>query len=203
MKKTLIISLLCFTAIGSYAQSNTNDDNAAERQAIKERADAIYRETNGNMGPGTEMHYKSNYSDVHAAYPDAPANAVPAWPSSSSQYTALQDPPCYKYKDKKGVEVMECPGARFQPEGGAANETATTLDQSNGGFNVTRERSYTGNYPDLHAIYPQAPANAVPATPSGPYTELQDPPCYKYRNARGLEVMECPGAQFAPEHDYR
>jgi len=193
MKTTLIISLLSLSAISSYAQSM--DEETTERQMIHERAMAIYRETNGNMGPETIMHYKTNYSNVHAAYPDAPANAVPATPSGS--YVATEYPPCYKYKNDKGREIKECPGASFTNNGTGREINA------DGTIEYRNEKSYTGNYPDLHSVYPQAPANAVPARPSTPYTEMQDPPCYKYTNKRGLEVTECPGAQFAPEHRYR
>ena len=101
--------MLCLSAMGSYAQSL--EDESAQRQAIHEKALEIYCRTNGNMGPEAKMHYKTNYSNVHAAYPDAPKNAVPAYPSGS--YTALQDPPCYKYTNSSGKVVTECPGARY------------------------------------------------------------------------------------------
>ena len=204
MKTTILVSVLCLSAMGSYAQSQDNSDNTAEKQAIKERAISIYEQTNGNMGPGTRMHYKSTYSNIHAAYPDAPANAVPATPSAP--YVALQDPPCYKYKTKRGLEVMECPGARFLPDGktNSIGDNATE-EQTAGNISVNRERTYLGYYGSVHALYPEAPKNAVPAWPSAStdYEALQDPPCYKYINKRGLEVMECPGARFAPEHDRR
>ena len=93
MKTTILISLLCFSAMGSYAQSNpATDEKSVELQVTKDSALTIYQKTNGDMGPGTKMRYESNYSTVHAAYPDAPANAVPAKPSGD--YVALQDPPC-------------------------------------------------------------------------------------------------------------
>ena len=195
MKPIIIISLLCLSAAGSYAQSN---DNTTDRQAIKERATAIYERTNGNMGAVTQMHYNSTYSNVHALYPDAPANAVPATPSSP--YVALQNPPCYKYKNSRGLEVMECPGARFLPDGNATEATVT--NEPSGNLSVQKEGTYLGYYNNIHSLYPQAPANAVAAYPTGPYTELQNPPCYSYTNKRGLKVMECPGARFEPEHDY-
>lgn len=183
--------MLCFAATGSYGQ--TADIEAAKREEIHNRAKAIYRATNGNM-PGTQMHYKTNYSNVHALYPDAPANAVPAYPGGS--YVALQTIPCYKYKGGGGREIMACPGAQF---------TDGSYTEITGGDNIElrTEKSFTGNYPTLHGIYPDAPANAVPAWPSSPYKELKNPPCYKYINKRGLEVTECPGAQFEPEHIYR
>jgi hypothetical protein len=199
MKTSLIISLLCLSAMGGYAQSV--DDEATARQDIHNKALEIYCRTNGNMGPGTIMHYKTNYSNVHAAYPTAPANAVPAWPSGS--YTALQEPPCYKYKNSEGKWVTTCPGASFAPPQCQTPEAALNQIEQNGNLNVKAEKSYTGNYPDLHSVYPQAPANAVPAWPSGEYTQLKDPPCYEYTNKRGLKVTECPGAQFEPEHKYR
>lgn len=199
MKTSLIISLLCFSALSSYAQSNDNE--ATERKKIHERAVAIYCETNGNMGSDARMNFKSNYSIVHATYPDAPANAVPAKPSTP--YVAVQDPPCYKYKNKNGREVMECPGAKFTPSHCENPEIAENVIRENGNINVSKGNTYLGYYPDLHSLYPQAPANAVPAWPTYPYTQLQNPPCYKYINKRGLEVKECPGARFEPEHEYR
>jgi len=195
MKTTLIISLLCLSGLGAYAQST--DDEAAQRKQIQEQALTIYCETNGNM-PGATMHYKTNYSNVHAAYPDAPLSAVPVWPSGN--YTALQEPPCYKYKNSEGKWITECPGARFTPPQCTDPEAAMNEIHANGSLNVNVESSFTGNYPDLRSVYPQAPANAVPAWPSSPYTELKNPPCYEYTNKRGLKVTECPGAQFEPEH---
>lgn len=196
MKKTLIVSLLCFTAWSGFAQSVDNNDDA-DRQQIHNRALSIYCETNGNM-PGATMHYKTNYSNVHAAYPAAPADAVPAWPRG--EYTALQNPPCYMYKDASGAWMETCPGARFTPPTCDNPQSALTEIQTNNGLDVNSENSFTGNYPDLHTVYPQAPANAVPAWPSTPYKAVQNPPCYKYINQMGLEVTECPGAQFEPEH---
>ena len=200
MKTSLIISVFCFSAWGCYVQ--LQDNEVAERQQIHDRALAVYCETNGNMGPDAIMHYKTNYSNVHAAYPNAPSNAVPAEPSVP--YFALQEPACYTYKDKDGQEMMTCPGASFEPRHCENPEAAmNTLTEENGNIGAQGERSYTGYYPDLHTLYPDAPANAVPTWPSSPYTELKDPPCYMYKNKRGLMVTECPGAQFEPEHDYR
>ncbi len=196
-----MISLLCCYFTAGYAQ--VNDVQSAERQQVRERAQAIYQQTHGNMGASARMNYKSSYSQVHAAYPDAPANAVPAYPSAGD-YTALQDPPCYRYKNTRGHEVMECPGARFAPEQSATTESSVAVnDQSNGNWNVNQEKTFLGYYPDVRSLYPQAPANAVPAWPKSAYTELKNPPCYEYKNKRGLTVMECPGAQFEPEHVYR
>lgn len=194
MKITLIISALCLSAISSFAQ---NQDEATKRRLVHEKALAIYCRTNGNMGAHTKMHYKTDYSNVHAAYPDAPVNAKPARPSGD--YYAVQDPPCYRYKNASGREVTECPGARS----GAPKCDAATLTMNENQTNVRSERSFSGYYPNLHSLYPNAPANAVPAWPTTPYQELQNPPCYKYVNKRGLEVTECPGAYFEPEHRYR
>lgn len=195
MKTILITTLLCVSAAG-FAQQYHGDD-ATKRQQIHDRAIAIYCETNGNMGSATHMRYKTNYSIVHAAYPDAPANAVPAKPSVT--YTALQEPPCYKYTNSRGREIMECPGARFSPP--QCNNTVTALNEIKANGNtIGSEGSYSGYYPGLHNLYPQAPANAVAAWPTTPYTAVHNPPCYKYINKRGLEVTECPGAYFEPEH---
>ncbi len=196
MKTTILISLLSITAFGSYAQSQEMD--AMKRLLVHEKAKEIYCETNGNMGAKTLMPYKTNYSIVHAAYPDAPANAVPARPSVP--YFALQEPPCYKYTDKNGREIMECPGASFTPRRCDMTATAINENQVNGNIDVHGEKSYSGYYHSVQAVYPEAPANAVPAWPTAAYTELKDPPCYKYTNKRGVEVKECPGARFEPEH---
>ena len=196
MKQTIIISLLSLSAIGSFAQSQEME--ATQRMLIHERAKAVFCATNGNMGPATIMHYNTNYSNVHATYPDAPVNAVPAKPSGN--YVALQDPPCYKYKNANGREVTECPGASAT---GKPCELKISGTQSNGNLQYSRENTYMGYYNNLQAIYPEAPKNAVAAWPTTPYAELQNPPCYKYINKRGLEVTECPGAQFEPEHLYR
>ncbi len=42
-----------------------------------------------------------------------PSNAVPAWPSTP--YVELSDPPCYRYTNKRGLKIMECPGLRLPP----------------------------------------------------------------------------------------
>lgn len=196
MKAILITSLLGLAAIGAIAQQYEGDE-ATRRQIIHEKAVAIYCRTNGNMGPGTHMPFKSSYSVVHAAYPDAPANAVPARPEG--EYTALQEPPCYKYLNARGREIMECPGARFtRPQ---CSNTATAMSEIRAnGNNVSSERSFSGYYPALHSVYPQAPKSAVAAWPQTPYREVKNPPCYKYVNRKGLEVTECPGAYFEPEH---
>jgi hypothetical protein len=195
MKKLMIISLLSLSALGSYAQS-FNDDDAAKRRSVHEKALEVFCKTNGNMGLHTHMVYNTNYSKVHHAYPDAPMNAVPAWPSGN--YTALQYPPCYTYKDSRGKSFTVCPGASFGPrQCGTAEAAQNQIEQNNIG--AQSESSFTGNYPDLRNIYPEAPVNAVPAWPKSSYKELKNPPCYKYINKRGLEVTECPGAQFDAE----
>jgi hypothetical protein len=201
MKRTLIISLLCLSALGSYAQ--TADDETTDRQQIHERALAIYCKTNGNMGSGTIMRYKTDYSNVHAAFPDAPKDAKPA--TASGNYVAA-NPPCYRFKNSSGRFVTKCPNTTSAKctNGKALNEDEISSNQGSlDGSSNFQHKSYSGNYPDLHSLYPQAPANAVPAWPASPYTELQNPPCYKYTNKRGLPVTECPGAQFPPEHRYR
>lgn len=196
MKTILIILLFGLAAIGAIAQQYEGDE-ATKRKMIHEKAVAIYCRTNGNMGSTTLMPYKSSYSIVHAAYPDAPANAVPARPSGT--YMALQEPPCYKYINTSGREVMECPGARFTPPQCSNTATAMSEIRANGN-NVSSERSFSGYYPALQNVYPQAPKNAVAAWPETPYKEAKNPPCYKYVNKRGLEVTECPGAYFEPEN---
>jgi hypothetical protein len=210
MKPIIIASLFCLSAVGSYAQSNNTD----ERQAVHQRALKVYERTNGNMH---HSNWKTTNSDIQALYPEAPVNAVPATPSSP--YVALQNPPCYKYVSRRGLKVMECPGARFLPEGESTDATARNLNrentprvnrensfdlrENNGNLDVQRQNTYMGYYNNLQSLYPEAPKNAVPAWPSSPHTEIMNPPCYSYTNKRGIKVMECPGARFEPEHDYR
>src|SRR4051812_27762177 len=105
MKTLLITSLFCLSAWGSYAQSA--DDQSTERQQIHERALAVYCKTNGNMGANAAMHYKTDYSNVHAAFPDAPKNATPADPSGS--HLAATNAPCYRFKNSNGRYVTKCP----------------------------------------------------------------------------------------------
>ena len=157
MKTAILVSMMCCSLMTGYAQTNNsttsidqNNDKATERQAIKERAEDIYQRTHGNMGKGTRMPFKTAYSRVHAAFPDAPANAVPAKPSG--EYVALQDPPCYKYKNAKSHEVMECPGAQFGPENSPLTEPTVNVYENGNNLSVNRSRSYTGNYPDLHRL---------------------------------------------------
>jgi hypothetical protein len=132
-----------------------------------------------------------------SSFAQMPANAVPAYPKTP--YVQLQDPPCYKYINKHGLEIMECPGARFLPEHSTARQdtrSRNVTEEANGNLRVESRNTYMG----YQSRYPAMPANAVPAYPTSPYVQLQDPPCYKYVNKRGIEIMECPGARFLPEH---
>jgi len=65
----------------------------------------------------TTSAYTGNYPKVCKRDARMPKNATPAFPEST--YTPTQDPscaPCYTYKRKSGLEVMECPFLYFPPE---------------------------------------------------------------------------------------
>lgn len=146
--------------------------------------------------------------------PDMPASAAPAWPSSP--YISKVDPhcaPCYTYTRKSGIEVMECPGLWFPPEGAnqetidawqqanVVNEPAAA-EQSANAVEVQGTSSYTGNYPKVCKKDPNMPKGAVMVYPKSAYTPTQDPkcaPCYEYTRKSGIRVMECPYALFPPE----
>jgi maleate cis-trans isomerase len=133
----------------------------------------------------------SSFAQTHV---QIPANAKPVYPTTP--YVQLQDPPCYTYINKRGLEIMECPGARFLPEHSTVQQqTPVVTEDALGNIKVESRNTYLG----YRKLYPEMPANAVPAYPTSPYVQLQDPPCYKYINKRGIEIMECPGARFLPE----
>lgn len=140
--------------------------------------------------------------------PNMPANAVPAWPKSA--YTPAGDPscaPCYTYKTKRGLEVMECPFAYFPAEHSNSTYEAPVADVNTmstvNTLEVQAQNTYTGNYPGCPKM-PNMPKNAKLVYPKSAYTPTGDPscaPCYEYTTKRGLEVMECPHLWFPPEHN--
>ena len=76
-----------------------------------------------DMGQGsdvkviTERSYTGEYPKTCKRDPDMPANAKLAWPKSP--YVSLVQKscaPCYTYKNKHGLQIMECPGLIFLPE---------------------------------------------------------------------------------------
>ena len=170
MKTSLLISFLCLASMSGYAQ---------------------YQYSTKNLPP-----LKND------------GKRVAVTPAFDQPYTVVSEPAVYVYKRKDGLVVMECPGILFAPEHGTAtvaenSSYQTTLDVTGDNTNVRSENTYMGNYPGSTAryiIHTVIPANAVPAYPSTPYTQLQDPPCYQYTTKRGLVVMECHGLRFPPEH---
>ncbi len=125
--------------------------------------------------------------------------AIPVTPAFDEPFTVVTDNPCYAYK-RHGLVVLECPGVWFTPEKKTIQETTVTVVKPNGEIRVQTEGTYMGYYPKLKSD-PDMPANAVPAYPTSPYIPLYDPPCYTYKTKSGLEVMECHGLLFPPEHN--
>ena len=142
--------------------------------------------------------------------PDMPKNAVPAWPKSA--YTPVGNPkcaPCYQYKNKHGLTIMECPFLVWPPaDGGSADNSplpasaaVTVPATTDDGVAVESQNTYTGNYPACKRPAGM-PANAKPVWPSSAYTPVGDPkcaPCYEYTKKNGLTIMECPDLVFPPE----
>jgi hypothetical protein len=175
MKTIIIISLLCIASMSSYAQ---------------------YKYT-------TNDHPKLKTGEV-----------IPLTPAFNEPYTVTSEPACFMYKRPSGVVVMECPGVVFGPEQQVAaslyNQPGNNVTTEN--IDVNNSRAYTGNYPTVNnpvlSNYSNTytiknariPANAVPAYPTTPYIQLQNPPCYKYTKRNGLKIMECNGVIFPPEH---
>ena len=65
----------------------------------------------------TERSYTGEYPKTCKRDPDMPANAKLAWPKGP--YVSLVQKscaPCYTYKNKRGLEIMECPGLVFLPD---------------------------------------------------------------------------------------
>lgn len=136
---------------------------------------------------------------------------IPVTPAFKEPFTVVEEPACYLYKSPRGIEVMDCPGVLFTeaPSLGIVvngrNNTTTDRVVTTNNADVRSERTYLGNYPggsNLHRAIPNVaiPSNATPAYPTTPYIQLTEPPCYTYINSRGLEVMECHGALFPPQH---
>ncbi|MCW3121503.1 MAG: hypothetical protein JWQ38_995 [Flavipsychrobacter sp.] len=70
--------------------------------------------TNEDINVQSQGTYMGNYPESKVEAP-IPANAVPVYPKGA--YTPLTDgAPCYQYKTKKGLQVMECHGLWFPPE---------------------------------------------------------------------------------------
>ena len=176
MKTPIIISLICLASMNSFAQ---------------------YKYT-------TNDHPKLKIGQV-----------IPLTPAFNEPYTVTSEPACFMYKRPSGMEVMECPGIIFAPEQQVdaylGNPARNSVSPEN--IDVNNERVYTGNYPSVNnpvvnnysirytVKNSKIPANAVPAYPTTPYVQLQDPPCYKYTTRKGLKIMECNGAIFPPEHN--
>jgi len=155
----------------------------------------------------------NNNGAVCKKFQNMPANAVAVWPKGA--YTPLEDPscaPCYEYKSKHGVMIMECPYLQFPAEHSTADAGAMNTDyvapvttaqaNSNESVAMQGQNSYTGNYPVCKRD-PDMPANATPVWPKGQYTPLENQacaPCYEYRSKHGVMIMECPYLQFPAEH---
>ena len=61
--------------------------------------------------------YTGEYPKACKLDANMPANAKPAWPKSN--YISLVSPqcaPCYTYTNKRGLDIMECPGLIFIPD---------------------------------------------------------------------------------------
>jgi hypothetical protein len=127
--------------------------------------------------------------------------AIPVTPAFSVPYKVMSNPACYMYK-KHGLVVLECPGVWFEPEKEVVQSAARRNGwQTNGNMNVEYESNYTGRYPQNLKPDPEMPANAVPVWPESSATPTLNPPCYKYKTKKGLEVMECHGLLFPPKED--
>ncbi len=120
-------------------------------------------------------------------------------PVFDKPFTVVSDPACYMYK-RHGVVVLECPGVVFTPEKIVREQNYVHAIQPNGNIWIESESAYSGNYPAPRPD-PDMPANAVPAKPSVPYVPSLDPPCYKYTDNHGREVMECHVLTFPPEYN--
>ncbi len=180
MKKTLLISLLSFAAVVSYAQ-----DNAGQ---------AAFR------GQPVCRKYAEMPKGAVAVFPTCISRYIPVGDAKCA--------PCYEYTSKHGLTVMECPGLWFLPENGAVPVGQNVVNgdqqalQTPGVLNVQSENTYAGNYPKACKRDPNMPKGAVPTWPSSPYVSTQgDPacaPCYEYTTKHGLTVMECPFLYFVP-----
>lgn len=126
--------------------------------------------------------------------------AIPVAPAFDAPFKVVSDTPCYMYK-KNGVVVVNCPGVWFPPEVNDKSQNRQTRDDINENIDIQTSGSYLGYYPQSRNIDVKVPENATPAYPSGAYTPLtNEAPCYTYKTKKGLEVMECHGLWFPPEH---
>ena len=146
--------------------------------------------------------YAQDAKKVCQKAPNAPARAVATFPESA--YTPTGDPscaPCYTYKTKRGLEVMECPFLYFPGKGGSEGSTASQTTYTT--VNAQDQRSYTGNYSKAYcARDPHMPKNGHTVYPKSDYIPTGNPacaPCYEYTTKRGLKVMECHDLLFPPE----
>ncbi len=73
-----------------------------------------YIRSNNDINVQSQNTYMGYYPKIDPQE-NMPANAVPVYPKGD--YTPLTNqPPCYQYKTKKGLDVMECHGLWFPPE---------------------------------------------------------------------------------------
>lgn len=136
--------------------------------------------------------------------PNMPAHAARVWPKSA--YIPIGEPascpPCYEYKTKHGLVVMECPFLWFPPENEPSAEGAVTAQtEPDGSVEIQGQNTYSGNYPACKKET-NMPANAKMVWPASAYIPLGNPtcpPCYEYTRKSGLKVMECPNLWFPPE----
>ena len=175
MKTALIISLLCVASFSSFAQLKQYKYTTNDHPKLKK------------------------------------GQRIPVTPAFSEPFTVVEEPACYLYKSPRGLEVMDCPGVLFTEApslgivvNGRKNPSPDRVVTTNN-VDVHSERAYLGHYPGGSAIRRNIPnvnipSNATPAYPTTPYIQLTEPPCYTYINSRGLEIMECHGALFPPEH---
>jgi hypothetical protein len=123
--------------------------------------------------------------------PRMPSNAVRVWPAETYIPTENKAcPPCYEYKRRSGLTVMECP---FLLPVAPGSTSATTVK-------MQEQNTYTGNYPSCKRNA-DMPANAKYAWPTAHYIPTGNAacaPCYEYKTKHGLKVMECPDALFPP-----
>ena len=71
--------------------------------------------TDGTITVQSSGSYTGNYPKTYNVNFSVPAHATPVYPTG--EYTSLvPGAPCYQYTTKKGLVVMECPGAWFPPE---------------------------------------------------------------------------------------
>lgn len=188
MKTSLLVSLLCLAAMGSYAQSSG-------QPIITDKA--VCKSFPNMPAHAVPVFPASAYTPLED--PSCP----PCYKYRSKYGYMVMECPYLRFPPEHGnKEVTAAEAIRVPYNSNSLDAEATTVQTNT--IQAETQHAYTGNYPAVCLRSPNMPKGAVPVFPVSAYTPLEDPscpPCYEYRSKYGYKVMECPFLRFPPEHD--